>query len=108
MQIVDGDLRFMRLEMKKRGTPRDTDEVRDSYDFGSLKASLTYLPPGETQDSHKHFLLREATQVLLGEVQVSSNDTWYTLKERQGVKFDPGEYHNMRAPPGATGRISYP
>jgi len=106
MHLIEGNIRVMREELAKAGTPKDTDEIRESYDLNALRTSFTYLPVGETQRTHKHFVVKEATQVLLGEVEIYANGTWSTLKERQAVEFDLGEYHSMRAPPSRTDRIS--
>lgn len=96
MKIINGNIRVMREELLKAGTPKDTDEIRESYPMSSLIANITYMSENETQNPHKHFLVKEAIHVLSGNVDVLSNNVWHPLQERQVAEFDLDEYHNVR------------
>jgi len=114
MELIEGQIRNMREELAKANTPKDTDEIRESYKFGSFLANITYMPAGETQDIHKHFLLKEAIQVLSGEMQAYHDGSWTPVKQREAANFEIGEYHTtgtreITEPviyPGATDRIA--
>jgi len=91
MRLIDGKIRVMREELKK-----DTDEIRESYDFGTFVSNFTYHPHNETQNPHYHFCTMEAIHVLAGSVEAGYGNNWRTVNERQSVLFGLGERHNLR------------
>jgi hypothetical protein len=99
MKIITGSRRVMREELYKAGTPKETNEIRESYSMGSLVTSFTHMPENETQNPHKHILVKEAIHVLYGSIEVLSNKKWHPIKERQIAEFDLNEYHNVRTRP---------
>jgi len=97
MRLVEAKVRRMKEELKASGVSLPTEEIRESYYLSTLTVSLTYLHAGETQRAHKHLLVKEATQVLAGEVEVLALGKWRTLRSGRIAEFDLGEYHNTRA-----------
>jgi mannose-6-phosphate isomerase-like protein (cupin superfamily) len=97
MRLTDGKIRHMREELAKQGILKDTDEIREAYVMSGFLTNITYMPTGETQNAHKHFLTKETIHVLAGEAEVFSSGNWYSVKQRQLAEFDLDEIHNVRA-----------
>jgi uncharacterized cupin superfamily protein len=96
MKIITGKKRVMRDELVAQGTPKDTGEIRQTFDLTTLRSNLSYMPPNETQTRHKHFLVNEAVHVLSGQIDARTSNNWKNVKREQVVLFDLGELHNIR------------
>ena len=99
MKITDGKIRIMREELAKQGTPKDTDEIRENYNFGAFRSVITYHPRAETQNAHLHMITSETYHVLDGTVEAYFNGAWQPVNRRQILSFDKGEIHNIRTAP---------
>lgn len=93
MRIVNGELNSSK-----------NDEMRMKYRLGPLPSpsdsvlNVTYLAASDTQNMHKHYLVKEATYVSEGQVEICLDpDKWQVLSEGQMVEYDLSEFHNMRA-----------
>lgn len=75
------------------------DEIRDYYDAAHSRIVVTHIPPGHTQQEHRHEVLYDITWVIAGEVEVSEREdeevTTAILAEGDVAVCAPGPYHNI-------------
>ncbi len=99
MQLIPGKVRIMREELAKAGTPKDTDEIRENYEFSTLKSIVTYHVKGELQNRHMHFVLGGVHHVLAGSMELQDDKgDWYRVDTRQAAEHTPCDYYNVRVP----------
>ncbi len=108
MRLVDGKVRIMREELAKAENPKDTDEIRETYDLDYFRSNLTYHVREEVQNRHMHLLLYGAHHVLDGLMEIQDDDgNWHQLQRRQAAVYKPGEFYNARVLSN-TPQVSYP
>lgn len=83
-------------EFFRSGMPKQTGEIRETYDLLTFRSNISYMPRNETQTPHKHILVMEAIHVLAGQIEVRTLDNRKTVKEEQVALFDLNEVHNIR------------
>jgi hypothetical protein len=86
----------MRIEFFRKGMPKHTGEIRETYDLLTFRSNISYMPRNETQTPHKHVLVMEAIHVLAGQIEVQTLGHWNIVKEEQVALFDLNEVHNIR------------
>lgn len=107
MKTFDQTVRIMRDELKARGQPKDTDEIRRSVNLDGLRIIETDQPPMEMQNEHKHLLQIEAIKVKQGAVYAYEGDkgglckeapesSWARISAGHTVQFDLNRYHNLK------------
>lgn len=104
----------MQEEFIGRGVSQQTAEVRQTYDLGTMRSNLTYIPRNENQIRHRHLLVMEAVHVLAGQLLVRQSGDWKTVRQNEVALFELNELHSMKAKPvlksiiypGITGNIA--
>lgn len=108
MQLINGVVRNMREELAKSQTPKDTDEIRETYNLPYFRANVTYHVRGEIQNRHAHLALYGAHHVLDGLMEIQDDDgNWTKLGIRQAASYKPREFYNVRVPTDAP-KVTYP